>query len=254
MAGDDIRLRPGAPVAPMNAPTISVDDEAFRYGRGVFETVRVESGTAHRADWHEESMREAAADLGLDAGRIVPGPAPGGTGMWRWFLTPRQFFTTWEQGIPETPPAVELGLSALRASSASWEARHKTMSYLLMWQARKAAVSGWDVVLNEHGHLACATMANLFWLRAGVLHTPARACGCRAGTVRRWVMEAAGGRVREVAEGPEALDAAEAVFLTNCRIGLLPVLTWRGRSLPRVMAGGQPSAALRETLRSLIGG
>jgi branched-chain amino acid aminotransferase/4-amino-4-deoxychorismate lyase len=203
----------------------------FHYGRGVFETLVVRGGRTRCLEWHVESMREAACALDLPADRIVPGEVPAGEGIWRWMLAPDGFRTTWQEGIAPLPDAVDLTLSRLRVSSASWEARFKTFSYLLMWQARAEAAGGWAVLLNEHGQVACAAMANLFWVSGGRVVTPAAHCGCRRGTTRRWVMEQGGLPVEEVEAGPEALDQAEEIFLTNARLGVFPVRSWAGRAL-----------------------
>ena len=50
-------------------------------------------------------------------------------------------------------------------------------------------------------------------------------------TVRRWVLERGGERVEEGKWKLEELDAAEEIFLTNARIGIRPVRTWKGRIL-----------------------
>lgn len=205
----------------------------FHYGRGVFETLPVRAGKVRHADWHLQNLLEAARALDLPTSAVQPGPVPSGDGMWRWLLAPDGFTTTWLEGLPPEPATVDLDLSPLRVSALSWEARFKTFSYLLMWQARALAPGGWAVLLNEHEHLAGATMANLFWVRDGRVCTPALACGCRAGTARRWVLECSGLPVEQVQEGPETLDQATEIFLTNARLGVFPVASWRGRPLDR---------------------
>ena len=205
-------------------------DEAFRYGRGVFESVRVHDGRSLLHGEHLASMNEAAVALGLDNGSINPGNPPGSEGIWRWILTPLQFLTLWTDGASEESEAVEIGLSRLRVSSFSWEARYKTLSYLLQIQAREESASGWDVMLNETGILSGATTANLFWVRDGGIFTPSISCGCRNGAVRRWISGQFPG-LKETEESPESLDRAEEIFLTNSRIGILPVTRWRDRSV-----------------------
>ena len=86
-------------------------------------------------------------------------------------------------------------------------------------------------MLNEKGEVASVAMGNLFWVKGGKLRTPARACGCRAGTVRRWIVERSGREVEEGRWGKEELDGAEEIFLTNARIGITSVRSWRGKRL-----------------------
>jgi branched-subunit amino acid aminotransferase/4-amino-4-deoxychorismate lyase len=90
-------------------------------------------------------------------------------------------------------------------------------------------------MLNEKGEVASVSMANLFWVRRGKLRTPAWDCGCRAGTVRRWVLERSGEKVEEGRWKKEELDGAEEMFLTNARIGIQSVVSWQGKNLA---AGG----------------
>ena len=95
------------------------------------------------------------------------------------------------------------------------------------------------VMLNERGEIASASMANLFWVRGGKLRTPSRECGCRAGTVRRWVLERSGRRVEEERWKLEELNGAEEIFLTNARIGIKSVRAWKGRKLAESQLAGE---------------
>ncbi len=222
-------------------------DEGFRYGRGVFETVRVHDGRALLFAEHVASMNEAAVALGLDNSRIDPVSVPGVRGIWRWYLTPLQFLSTWDDGVHVETGGVELGLSRLRVSSQAWEARYKTLSYLLQIQAREDSVTGWDVMLNEKGHLAGATMANLFWVRDGVIFTPTLDCGCRNGAVRRWILSCFP-QTREVEVGPGVLEAADEIFLTNSRVGIVPVTAMLSRSL----VVGERTGEIRTLYESMV--
>ena len=85
-------------------------------------------------------------------------------------------------------------------------------------------------MLNTDGALACAAAANLFWIRDGRLFTPALACGVLPGLARARLM--ARETVEEVVAGREALDTAEAIFLTNSLTEVRPVRWLDGRELP----------------------
>jgi branched-subunit amino acid aminotransferase/4-amino-4-deoxychorismate lyase len=61
-----------------------------------------------------------------------------------------------------------------------------------------------------------------------MLFTPAKDCGCRAGVIRRWVLEQGGIECREASGTVEDLMAAQEIFLTNSRIGILPVHDFEG--------------------------
>ena len=66
----------------MSLLQIPISDSGFRHGVGVFETVRVQGGTARWREWHLESIHTAAKALGLkvEAKEIRQVP-PGG-----WFV------------------------------------------------------------------------------------------------------------------------------------------------------------------------
>jgi len=213
---------------------VPVWDAGFRHGVGVFETIRVKDGRAQWRDWHLESIRESAQALGLQISEKEFGRVPPGFGLWRWFVTQTGTRSWWSEGVELPPAKYKLNLATTGVWSTSWEARYKTLSYLSRIQAKTEA-EGADaevVMLNERGELASASMANLFWVKNGLIRTPARDCGCRGGTVRRWILEKSGRRVEEGRWGMDELDGAEEIFLTNARIGIKPVGLWQGKKMP----------------------
>lgn len=208
----------------------------------MFETVRVQGGRAKWREWHLVSIRESARALGLKVEEGDLCEIPEGDGIWRWFVTETGTRAWWSPGLDPVPSSFSLAMGKVGVWSDSWEARYKTLSYLSRIQARmEVGQKDSEVVMqNEKGVLASASMANLFWVRDGVIRTPSRTCGCRAGTVRRWVLEKSGTRVEEGSWGVEELDGAEEIFLTNARIGIVPVRSWQGKKL----APGGMSVAL----------
>ncbi|HUR97736.1 MAG TPA: aminotransferase class IV, partial [Pyrinomonadaceae bacterium] len=77
------------------------------------------------------------------------------------------------------------------------------------------------IQLNERGEVASACMANVFWLRDGVLFTPSLKSGCLAGTTREFVLE--NFECREVEIGLEELRLADEIFLTSAGLGIIQV-------------------------------
>jgi branched-subunit amino acid aminotransferase/4-amino-4-deoxychorismate lyase len=206
---------------------------------GVFETVRVKGGKAPWWKWHQESIRESARMLGLKVEVKELEKIPSGDGLWRWFVTETGTRTWWSGGIELPPVAYRLDLAATGVWSTSWEARYKTLSYLNRIQAKREGSKADEerVMLNERGEIASASMANLFWVRDGKLRTPSRECGCRAGTVRRWLLERSGHQVEEGRWKLEELNGAEEIFLTNARIGIRPVKHWRQAKVSKTDLG-----------------
>ena len=90
-------------------------------------------------------------------------------------------------------------------------------------------------MLNSLGELACAAVANLFWISGDRLYTPALECGVLDGIMRGRVLRAAadlGVEALQVRAQPKALEGAEGAFLSNSLVGLGQVLKIDGKVLP----------------------
>jgi 4-amino-4-deoxychorismate lyase len=104
-----------------------------------------------------------------------------------------------------------------------------------------------SVHLTGSGCLASGTMSNLFLVLGGQLVTPSvDYCGV-AGVMRELVLERAreagiGTRVDTLA--PELLDIAEELFLTNVRIGIVPIV--------RIGEQRRPAGPLTRRLQELL--
>ncbi|MDP2215392.1 aminotransferase class IV [Phenylobacterium sp.] len=241
--------------------SVALDDRGLLLGDGLFETLRVVDGapvdwTAHRdrlalgcaalglpapdepVVW--AAAQSALADAGLQSGlaalRITWTAGSGGRGLDRPDPCAPVLFATASPAPPPVGPA-RLITAQTRRNAGSLASRHKTLSYLDNVMARREARSaGADeaVMLNTEGHVACAAAANLFWIAEGRLWTPALDCGVLAGVTRAQVLARAaqaGLEVVETACGPDSLQRAEAVFLTNSLIGVRAVASLDGRSL-----------------------
>ncbi|MEP6944530.1 MAG: aminotransferase class IV [Acidobacteriota bacterium] len=85
------------------------------------------------------------------------------------------------------------------------------------------------VRVNEKGEITSGAMANLFWLKDGVLVTPTLATGCLPGTTREFILENLD--CHEVEAPIGELDAADAIFLTSAGLGVAEVAEFDGRKL-----------------------
>lgn len=240
---------------------IPADDRGFALGDGLFETLLARSGELMLWDAHMARLARGCAVLGLPA----PEPEACGdaarqalsrAGLDRARAAVRLSWTAGSGGRgvarPQAPAprlvasasprpaetgAARLHTAAVRRNDASPASRLKAMSYLDNVLARReAAEAGADeaLMLNTRGELACAASANLFWLAGRTLMTPALECGVLDGTLRALLMEraqAAGWSVQAVRAGPEALEGADALFLTNSVMGVRAVSALDGREL-----------------------
>lgn len=240
--------------------TIPVDDRGFTLGHGLFETVLWEDH--HLVHWraHFERLARGCPVLGLPAPdehaccdaaeaaleaahwprraavRLNWSAGPGGRGLDPPArLSPR--LTALAAEAPSTPAAAALATVDVRRNDQSPASRLKTLAYLDNVLARtqaRAAGAEEALMLNTRGEIACAAAANVFWIRHGVVFTPALTCGVLDGTVRAEVLRACGRLglpFEEVEATPAALRGA-TMFLTNSLIGVRPVASLDGRPRP----------------------
>ncbi|MBI1686014.1 aminotransferase class IV [Caulobacter hibisci] len=252
----------------MTIDGVPLTDRGLLLGDGLFETLLTVDGAVRHLEAHLDRMAAGCEALGLppldrDAARSLVEAAPAAAGLTAGRAAVRLTLTAGSGGRgldrPEAPvlrllagcaPAPPAGapaeaiIATVRRNEGSPASRLKTLAYLDNVLARsEARAAGADeaLMLNNRGHLACASAGNLFWLDGEALATPAVSCGVLAGLARGRVIAAAramGLAVTEVEVGPEAVAGAQAAFLTNSLTGVRPLLRLDGRTL-----GGDPRVA-----------
>jgi branched-subunit amino acid aminotransferase/4-amino-4-deoxychorismate lyase len=231
---------------------VPLDDRGLLLGDGLFETLLWKDGALVLGAQHWARMAAGAATLGLPAPaeaafldaaaaavrvanltnaraavRVTLTAGSGGRGLDRPAeLRPRLFATAAPSVKPAAPAS--LAIASARRNETSPASRLKTLAYLDNVLARRQAhAAGADeaVMLNTRGELACAAVANLFWIEGEILCTPAPETGCLPGIMAAQVRAAApslGVRVRDAGEGPQSLERADAIFLTSSLVGARP--------------------------------
>ncbi|MFO1013215.1 MAG: aminotransferase class IV [Caulobacteraceae bacterium] len=249
---------------------IPEDDRGFTLGDGLFETILSRGGLLMHAEAHLARMAAGCAVLGLPAPdasdileeaeaalaasrlsgaraavRVTWTAGSGGRGLDRpAILEPRLIVTA----APAPPPAgpVRLATVGIRRNASSPVSELKSLAYLDQILARREAVAAGaeDALMwSTAGTVACATAANVFWLRDGQLETPALARGVLPGIMRGRVLELT--KAREV----ECVDVrqAQAMFLTNSLIGVREVASLDGRAFtPHAMVRDLEAALAAE--------
>ena len=249
------------------------------YGRGVYTTVAVHKGRPFLWDAHWARLlahaeragvecdfgdNEAALLLSrlIEANEVEEGRA-------RVHLLARPVRGRWKAGDEErvsdllmmtadawpVPESLALTVSPYRVNTCSPLVGVKTVNRLeqiMAWEEAKSRDFDEAVVCNERGEVACATTANLFWVKHGTVYTPALATGAVAGTTRAKVIELAAGLAVPLSEGAHTLhDMAEAdeVFLTSAALGVALVTTFDYHRY--TVPVGSPALRLREAYRQL---
>lgn len=228
---------------------VPASDRGFRYGMSVFETVAVYQGRPLFLPDHLDRLARAAGEVVTewpDALTVLIAQEAFPNGVLRVYQTagdggpaapfgPGRIFLVFEEtafpGRMEVENGFRLGLS--RAPLPCVWGGWKTGNYWPNVQAfQEARHQGWDEVLatNYQGGIVSAAMGNVFLKIAGQWRTPALACGARDGVVRAWVC-----RRWPVLEAPvhwDELNEVEDAFVTNSRLGVMPVAEIDGRILP----------------------
>ena len=146
---------------------------------------------------------------------------------------------------------------ALTADSKDWgdgvklayvpHARHAACEFattkILSWAmnltwVERAQQRGLDevILLNEHGHIAECTSANIFASTGGQVWTPPVSSGCLPGITREVLLReihVPGIRMVEKELTPADLESADEVFITSTTRNLLPVREIDGKKVGR---------------------
>ena len=256
---------------------------AMLYGRGVFTTVAIYNGQPfmwpehwHRLNTHAErlsvdssglnernvgeAVRKLAAVNQVKQGRArVILLARSGRDVWKTKKeSPRKTDLLIMTGEPQTIPAagMSLAVSPYRINTLSPLTGIRSLNYLeqvLSWEEAQARDFDEAVMLNERGEIVAATMANIFWLKEGTLHTPALSTGAIAGITRATVIELANKQFIPVIEGVyELADLTDAdeIFLTSASIGVTQVTTFDFRRY--AVGAGNTCAKISAAFKDLI--
>lgn len=121
------------------------------------------------------------------------------------------------------------------AASEFAGAKVLSWAFNLTWLER-ARAAGFDevILLNEHGHVAECTSANLFISMPGGVFTPPLSAGCLPGVTRQLLLGPARPPSLTIEEKNLSLDdlfAADSVFITSTTRELLPVLSINRRTI-----------------------
>jgi branched-subunit amino acid aminotransferase/4-amino-4-deoxychorismate lyase len=256
---------------------------AMLYGRGVFTTVAIHKGKPFLWPDHWKRLKSHAAKLGIEstganetnigeAIRKLVAVNQVNNGRARVILLARRGRDVWRTkkdttrktdllimtGEPQKIPSagMSLAVSPYRCNTFSPLIGIRSLNYLeqvLSWEEAQARDFDEAVVLNERGEIASATMANIFWVKDGTLHTPALSTGAIEGITRGAVIRLANKQFIPLIEGIYELgDLTEAdeIFLTSASLGVALVTTFDFRRYS--VATSNISLRLSDALKDLV--
>ncbi|HQX84607.1 MAG: aminotransferase class IV [Hyphomicrobiales bacterium] len=242
------------------AGTLMLDphDRGFLLGDGVFETVAVINRRPLWLDEHVQRMAHAAVELGIafsaertfsgltevlkkseapcEVLRITLSRGKAARGLAGDGASPGLLITLDEFSVKNLFQPCRLKVSQVRRNEFAPSSRLKTLSYIDgIAAAREVAGEADDaLMLNASGHVASATVANIFAMQGDELATPSLDQGVLSGITRRILLEHAkelGLKPVERVVPLEDLVRADAVFLCNSLRFIRPVTTLNGEPL-----------------------
>ena len=222
---------------------LTAKDRGASLGDGLFETLPCFNGHAFLKNAHIERMKNSAARLSLPFDQEAVekaidqlAKAKQAPGIIRVTLTrgegqrglafpdsmkPDLFATRspWSETL--VFGTARLHTSTIRRNSTSLTSSHKTLSYLDNVMAyHEAQQNNADdaLMLDEHAHLTCTSMANLFAVSGCELLTPSKSGAILPGIMRAFIIDLAPSLGLSVIEKPMHLRdllAADIVFSSN---------------------------------------
>lgn len=260
---------------------IPVAARGFRFGDGVFSTIRLHAGRPWRLAFHLQQLAHGLAALRITcdlppllstAQTLVE--ANGAQDACLRIYISRGTGSRGYLPLAGIAPLCVMEILPLPAPPETplplWHSRIEKPSLRAFPVGSKLAALGVNATLArleaadhgcgealqclENGDVAEASAANIFWLQGGVLHTPA-AAGIYAGSTRAALLECAPWPVKETHVPLETLQRAEAVFLTSATLLAAPVHAlqpqgWQWDSAP---AAARAKQALEEDIAKHCG-
>jgi 4-amino-4-deoxychorismate lyase len=237
------------------ADVLPVDDRGLHYGDGLFETLVVRAGVARFLEAHLKRLTAGCERLGIRfphgaalrsdiAAAVALAPARAvlkiivtrGSATRRGYApagdeSARRLVSLWnDAGVPEdVARGVVLHVASMRlgANTALAGIKHLGRIENVMAAAEASAAGAFDaLLLGSSGHVVSGAMSNVFVVRNAALATPRLDSAGVAGVMRGVVLRECAGLGIVAREGDitlEELSAADEVFITNARIGVVPV-------------------------------
>ncbi len=239
---------------PAETAVIPVSDRGYRYGEGIFETIRVRENRIPLLGLHWERLeaglqvlkwekpagftREkmeqqihllcrkndcaslARVRVTVSARNKEPFGSPR---TFRYVIEARPLDEAYIR-INET--GLHIGIFPLARKSCDLFSNLKSAQYLPYAMASLyASENNLDdcLVLNSKERIADSTIANIFWIKDDIIRTPPLSEGCVGGVMRRWLLEnlpACGFKVEEEPVNPSGLETATEIFLSNALRGI----------------------------------
>lgn len=263
-------------------PVLPATDRSYRYGDGLFETIRVKNEKLILGNFHFERLRHSMELLKYpvaahftqtffesevlrlcrenncsESARVRFSVSGGDGGLYDGDNRLRYLIECWPLNLstelaekngseidifPDVRKSMDV-FSTLKSASF--------MPYVRAARWAKEKKLNDALLLNTSGRVADSTIANVFWVKNHQVFTPPLSEGCIAGVMRRYLLEhfaATDYRIKEQPLELSDLEHAEEVFLTNAIRGIRWVSKFRNKKYAQKL-----SSFLAEQLERSIG-
>lgn len=241
-------------MVPANQPIVMAANRSYRYGDGIFETLKVQNKRISLADYHFQRFFSGLQLLQIDApahldaaklterilllsekngcdqlARVRLSASRGNGGLYEEKPGFHYVIECWPAAesvnqLNDNGLVIDVFSDARKSSDAFSHLKSANfLPYVMAAQYARSHKFNDCLVLNHNNRIADATIANLFLVKDDTLLTPPLSEGPVAGVMRRYLLEqcqAAGYKVEEQPLSPADLKEADEVFLTNAMSGI----------------------------------
>ena len=245
-------------------PVLPADNHSYRYADGLFETMKVVNGQIKLEQYHFERLFSGMKELKFEVsglftrekiseeiiqlcrrnkceklGRVRLSVSRGNAGLYDCDDKFQYLIECWplEDSVNKLNG---IGLTIdifpdIRKSTDKFS-NLKSANYLpyvmaAIWAKENKLNEA--LVLNSYERICDATIANVFWVKNGIIYTPQLSEGCIAGVMRKYLIDQTTDTEIEIKEKelyPADLETADEVFLTNATRGIRWVSGFKNKS------------------------
>ena len=248
-----------------NKAGLSPDDHSYRYGDGLFETMKIANGNILLAEYHYERLFSGLETLKAEiptlftkqkinkqvkelckknnhekSARVRLSVSRGSGGLYDCDNKFTFLIESWPLDIShkvfnENGLVIDIFPDAKK--SIDKFSNLKSANYLpyvmaAIWAKENNLNEA--LILNQHERICDATIANIFWVKSQNIFTPSLSEGCVAGVMRKKTLGLSirnpGFLVKESVLTEDILLQADEVFLTNAITGIRWVKECRGKT------------------------
>ncbi|MBK6937716.1 MAG: aminotransferase class IV [Chitinophagaceae bacterium] len=251
-------------------PVLMAANRSYRYGDGLFETMKMVNGKILLGDFHFERLFTGLSLLQFNApklfskellsekisevcrknsceqlARVRLSVSRGNGGLYDADNNLQYVIECWPLNDSVNcfnENGLVTGLYTAGRKTCDIFSNLKSASFLpYVMAALYARENKWNdcLLMNTEGNIADSTIANIFVIKNGIISTPAASQGCVLGVMRRYLLTVLAQNGFFVEEKPVTvteIESADEVFLTNAINGIRWVGSFGSRTYSSVVA------------------